>query len=207
MALVPCPECTNKISNKAEACPQCGFPLKEAKRKKAAKRRKKQVHDRKRVKLRNLITDGKVLDDDVDLRQRTVEHARRVDVDMEELREIHLRHWELKIALTRADDPSLRVDDPVLKQELVQLQSSLKDWRRRLGIWCEHLPSELAYFGVIAIELAGRTHWLDELDYEDSQHFADFCSHVLLDYWDEVEVPYCGFGPDFWALELDEDWS
>lgn len=27
MALIDCPECQNKISNRAPACPRCGFPL------------------------------------------------------------------------------------------------------------------------------------------------------------------------------------
>jgi ribosomal protein L37E len=44
MALVPCPDCKNKISNMAEACPHCGFPIREVRRlrteKKAAERRK-----------------------------------------------------------------------------------------------------------------------------------------------------------------------
>lgn len=31
MALIKCPECGNKISNQAEACPKCGYELKEKK--------------------------------------------------------------------------------------------------------------------------------------------------------------------------------
>lgn len=27
MALIPCPECKKEISDQAEACPNCGFPL------------------------------------------------------------------------------------------------------------------------------------------------------------------------------------
>ena len=27
MALINCPECGNKISDKALSCPQCGFPI------------------------------------------------------------------------------------------------------------------------------------------------------------------------------------
>jgi len=29
MALIKCPECKSKISDKAKTCPQCGYPLKE----------------------------------------------------------------------------------------------------------------------------------------------------------------------------------
>ena len=31
MALINCPECGNKISDQAEACPKCGYELKEKK--------------------------------------------------------------------------------------------------------------------------------------------------------------------------------
>ena len=31
MALIDCPECRHKISERASACPQCGYPLKEEK--------------------------------------------------------------------------------------------------------------------------------------------------------------------------------
>ena len=27
MALIPCPECSREISDKAKACPLCGYPL------------------------------------------------------------------------------------------------------------------------------------------------------------------------------------
>ncbi len=27
MALIKCPECSEEISDKAEACPYCGFPI------------------------------------------------------------------------------------------------------------------------------------------------------------------------------------
>lgn len=30
MALINCPECSKEISDKAEACPQCGFPIKRS---------------------------------------------------------------------------------------------------------------------------------------------------------------------------------
>ena len=29
MALINCPECKNKVSDKANACPHCGFPIEE----------------------------------------------------------------------------------------------------------------------------------------------------------------------------------
>ncbi|MBE0597775.1 MAG: hypothetical protein IH614_10940 [Desulfuromonadales bacterium] len=29
MALIDCPECTHKVSDRAAQCPSCGFPLKE----------------------------------------------------------------------------------------------------------------------------------------------------------------------------------
>ncbi len=32
MALIKCPECGKKISDKAKSCPQCGFPLEELKK-------------------------------------------------------------------------------------------------------------------------------------------------------------------------------
>lgn len=32
MALIKCPECRSTVSNKAEACPHCGLPLKDLKR-------------------------------------------------------------------------------------------------------------------------------------------------------------------------------
>ena len=28
MALINCPECNNQVSNKAEKCPKCAFPIK-----------------------------------------------------------------------------------------------------------------------------------------------------------------------------------
>jgi predicted amidophosphoribosyltransferase len=31
MALIDCPECTHKISDRAAYCPNCGYPLKESK--------------------------------------------------------------------------------------------------------------------------------------------------------------------------------
>lgn len=34
MALIKCPECGNKISDKAESCPKCGYEMKESKREK-----------------------------------------------------------------------------------------------------------------------------------------------------------------------------
>jgi len=33
MALITCPECTKRISNTAQACPNCGYDLKAAKKK------------------------------------------------------------------------------------------------------------------------------------------------------------------------------
>ena len=30
MALVKCPECTRQVSNRAIACPQCGFPTSQS---------------------------------------------------------------------------------------------------------------------------------------------------------------------------------
>ncbi len=29
MALIPCPECDKKVSDRARSCPQCGFPVAE----------------------------------------------------------------------------------------------------------------------------------------------------------------------------------
>ena len=29
MAIIKCPECRKKISDKAEVCPKCGFPMKK----------------------------------------------------------------------------------------------------------------------------------------------------------------------------------
>ncbi|MFR2832301.1 MAG: zinc ribbon domain-containing protein, partial [Finegoldia magna] len=34
MALTTCPECAGKVSDRAAACPHCGYPIKKAPRKK-----------------------------------------------------------------------------------------------------------------------------------------------------------------------------
>lgn len=44
MSLIKCPECENTVSNKANTCPQCGFPISKTK---------------KRIKRKNIILDIK----------------------------------------------------------------------------------------------------------------------------------------------------
>lgn len=36
MALISCPECEEQISDKALACPHCGYPLRERRRRRSA---------------------------------------------------------------------------------------------------------------------------------------------------------------------------
>ena len=43
MALVNCPECNNEVSNKAMACPKCGYPLSSVKS--VVEEQKKSVSD------------------------------------------------------------------------------------------------------------------------------------------------------------------
>lgn len=43
MALTTCPECTGKVSDRADACPHCGYPMKKAKRKKPKPNRRRKL--------------------------------------------------------------------------------------------------------------------------------------------------------------------
>lgn len=33
MAIINCPECNNRVSDKAESCPKCAYPMKKAENK------------------------------------------------------------------------------------------------------------------------------------------------------------------------------
>lgn len=119
MALVNCPECKNKISNQAVACPQCGFPYRESIRLKKEKAAKKAAKARKSLKHRKL----------------TVEHARTVSFKIAGLREL-----QEKIAVFVDDDPVLTEWE---EQHLEELEAHAEDYYQIVRDWSDSLPDEL----------------------------------------------------------------
>ena len=119
MALVPCAECKNKISSRAEACPHCGFPYRETERLKKEKAAKRAAEVRKSLKLRKL----------------TVEHAKAVSFEIAGLREL------------QEEIGNLVDDDPVLTEweeaHLDELEARAEGYYDIVRRWSESLPKDL----------------------------------------------------------------
>ena len=64
MALIKCPECSKEISDKAESCPQCGYPVADYLKKLEEDRLKTEKRDAENAEIEKLrLQHDKLLED------------------------------------------------------------------------------------------------------------------------------------------------
>jgi hypothetical protein len=180
MALVSCPECQNKISNEAEACPHCGFPYRETERLKKERAAKKAANRREERKLLRL----------------TVKHAKGWKIDMQAWGDLDERILKLKQEIFDKQSILLEWDDEYTEAEMGIFENQKKEMEAYFGSvadWVSSLPRNLRPYGNKVCDAINRGYQLvrdwpgdvDILDYYYISHpygsFESLVSHVLLE--------------------------